>query len=89
MSPTTLVRGLCEYRRPLSRFVRARQSSVQLFMKGHVALENLKGGINNQMSVSIVSDRLPVHRSLWAMVCCAAALPAVTGQVAQMRPLPL
>lgn len=32
---------------------------VQLFMKGHVAPENLNGGWNNQPSASIVPDRPP------------------------------
>lgn len=52
---------------------------AQLFMKGHVALENLNGGINNQMSASIVFDRLPLYSSLWGMACCKYNSPCRDG----------
>lgn len=53
-------------------------------MKGHVAPENLNGGLNNQTSASIVFDRLPSYLSLWGMACCSTALLVVMVQVAQM-----
>lgn len=53
-------------------------------MKGHVAPENLNGGINNQTSASIVFDRQPSYFSLWGMVCCSIVLYVVTGEAAQI-----
>lgn len=50
-------------------------------MKGHVAPENLNGGINNQTSASIVFDRQPSYFSLWGMVCYSTLFHVMTGQV--------
>lgn len=57
---------------------------ARLFMKGHVAPENVNGGWNNQTSASIVFDRHPSYLSLWGMARCSTALPVTMGQVAQI-----
>lgn len=48
-------------------------------MKGHVAPENLNGGLNNQTSASIVFDRHPSCLSLWGMACLRYSSPCRDG----------
>lgn len=48
-------------------------------MKGHVALENLNGGLNNQTPASIVSDRHPACLCLWAVALLQSSSPCQDG----------